>query len=141
VGSFIEEKNNTLAWHYRNTHPDLGFNRSRELRNSLLQLTTNTPLQVIDGNKVLEVRLMGIDKGATAQKLVRHFGPDFILCIGDDTTDEDMFRVLRDEAYTVKIGSGNTAANYTLLSQIQVLPLLRKFLVYARKEHLSHVQT
>jgi trehalose 6-phosphate synthase/phosphatase len=48
---------------------------------------------------------------------------------------------LRDEAYTVKIGSGNTAANYTLLSQIQVLPLLRKFLVYARKEHLSHVQT
>ena len=141
VGSFIEEKGNTLAWHYRNTHPDLGFNRSRELRNSLLQLTTNTPLQVIDGNKVLEVRLIGIDKGATAQKLVRHFQPDFILCIGDDTTDEDMFRVLRDEAYTVKIGSGGTAAKYTLLSQIQVLPLLRKLLVLSRKETLGHVQT
>lgn len=141
VGSFIEEKGNTLAWHYRNTHPDLGFNRSRELRNSLLQLTANTPLQVIDGNKVLEVRLIGIDKGATAQKLVRHFQPDFILCIGDDTTDEDMFRVLRDEAYTVKIGSGNTAAKYTLLSQIQVLPLLRKLLVLQRKETMGHVQT
>ncbi|HEY1114908.1 MAG TPA: bifunctional alpha,alpha-trehalose-phosphate synthase (UDP-forming)/trehalose-phosphatase [Chitinophagaceae bacterium] len=141
VGSFIEEKGNTLAWHYRNTHPDLGFNRSRELRNSLLQLTTNTPLQVIDGNKVLEVRLMGIDKGATAKKLVRHFQPDFILCIGDDTTDEDMFRVLRDEAYTVKIGSGGTAAKYTLLSQIQVLPLLRKLLLLSRKETFGHIQT
>jgi trehalose 6-phosphate synthase/phosphatase len=141
VGSFIEEKNNTLAWHYRNTHPDLGFNRSRELRNSLSQLITNTPLQVIDGNKVLEVRLMGVDKGATAQKLMKHFTPDFTLCIGDDTTDEDMFRVLRDEAYTVKIGSGNTAAKYTLLSQIQVLPLLRRFLVYSRKDQYTHVQT
>jgi trehalose 6-phosphate synthase/phosphatase len=141
VGSFIEEKNNTLAWHYRNTHPDLGFNRSRELLNSLLQLITNTPLQVIDGNKVLEVRLMGVDKGATAHKLRKHFSPDFTLCIGDDTTDEDMFRVLRDEAYTVKIGSGNTAARYTLLSQIQVLPLLRKFLVYSKKDKYSHVQT
>jgi trehalose 6-phosphate synthase/phosphatase len=141
VGSFIEEKGNTLAWHYRNTHPDLGFNRSRELRNSLSQLTTNTPLQVIDGNKVLEVRLMGIDKGATAQKLVRHFQPDFTLCIGDDTTDEDMFRVLRDEAYTVKIGGGSTGAKYTLLSQIQVLPLLRKLIFLTRKEHYGHVQT
>lgn len=141
VGSFIEEKNNTLAWHYRNTHPDLGFNRSRELRNSLLQLITNTPLQVIDGNKVLEVRLMGVDKGATAQKLIKHFMPDFTLCIGDDATDEDMFRVLRDEAYTVKIGSGNTAAKYTLLSQIQVLPLLRRFLVCTKKDQYSHVQT
>ena len=138
VGSFIEEKKNTLAWHYRNTHPDLGFIRSRELRNSLLQLVTNTPLQVIDGNKVLEIRLVGIDKGATAQKIISHLNPQFTLCIGDDTTDEDMFRILRDQAYTVKIGSGNTAASYTLLTQTQVLPLLRKFLPTVRKEHNMH---
>jgi trehalose 6-phosphate synthase/phosphatase len=127
VGSFIEEKRNTLAWHYRNTHPDLGFTRSRELRNSLLQLTANTPLQVIDGNKVLEVRLVGIDKGATCQKLMSRFNPDFTICLGDDTTDEDMFRLLRDTAYTIKVGSGSTAAEYTILSQTEVLPLLRNF--------------
>jgi trehalose 6-phosphate synthase/phosphatase len=138
VGSFVEEKRNTLAWHYRNTHPDLGFNRSRELRNSLLQLTANTPLQVIDGNKVLEVRLIGIDKGATAQKLIDHFNPDFMFCMGDDTTDEDMFRALRDKAYTIKIGMGNTAARYTLWSQTQVLPLLRKFLIPVRKEQYGY---
>jgi trehalose 6-phosphate synthase/phosphatase len=137
VGSFIEEKRNTLAWHYRNTHPDLGFIRSRELRNSLLQLITNTPLQVIDGNKVLEVRLIGIDKGATAQKLVSSMKPGFILCIGDDATDEDMFKALRETGYTIKVGSGNTAANYTLPSQIQVLPLLRRFILKKEKEQLS----
>ncbi|RYZ23405.1 MAG: bifunctional alpha,alpha-trehalose-phosphate synthase (UDP-forming)/trehalose-phosphatase [Chitinophagaceae bacterium] len=127
VGSFIEEKNNTLAWHYRNTHPDLGFTRSRELRNSLLQLTANTALQVIDGNKVLEVRLIGIDKGTAAQKLLDRFGPDFMLCIGDDTTDEDMFRVLRDKAATIRVGKTKTAARYSLWAQSQVLPLLRRF--------------
>ncbi len=129
VGSFIEEKKNTLVWHYRNTHPDLGFIRSRELRNSLLQLTTNTPLQVIDGNKVLEVRLVGIDKGATAQKIIDHFLPDFTLCIGDDTTDEDMFKVLREKAYTIKIGRGNTAAKFTIPLQTDVSSFLRKVLL------------
>ncbi|MBD0294147.1 MAG: bifunctional alpha,alpha-trehalose-phosphate synthase (UDP-forming)/trehalose-phosphatase, partial [Flavisolibacter sp.] len=134
VGSFIEEKQHTLAWHYRNTHPDLGFIRSRELRNSLLQLTANTSVQVIDGNKVLEVRLVGIDKGTTAQKIIKHISPDFVFCIGDDTTDEDMFRALRDRAYTVKVGSGNTLAQYTLLSQREVFPLLNRFVSVVPQE-------
>jgi trehalose 6-phosphate synthase/phosphatase len=128
VGSAVEEKKNTIAWHYRNTHPDLGFVRSRELRNSLLQLTTNTPLQVVDGNKVLEVRLVGIDKGTTAQKIIDSFKPEFTLCIGDDTTDEDMFRVLRDKGHTIKIGRGNTAAEFTIPAQGQVVPFLQNLL-------------
>lgn len=128
AGSMMEEKKSTLAWHYRNTHPDLGFSRSRELRNSLLQLTANTPLQIIDGNKVLEVRMVGVDKGATALNMVKDLNPDFILCIGDDTTDEDMFRALAGKGYTIKVGRGNTAAEYTILSQNDVFPFLRSFI-------------
>jgi trehalose 6-phosphate synthase/phosphatase len=128
AGSFIEEKKSTLVWHYRNTDPDLGFSRSRELRNSLLQLTGNTPLQVIDGNKVLEVRLIGVDKGTTALNMVKNMAPDFMLCLGDDATDEDMFRSLADKAYTIKIGRGNTAAKYTILAQKDVFPFLRRFI-------------
>ena len=134
AGSFVEEKKSTLAWHYRNTHPDLGFSRSRELRNNLLQLTGNTPLQVIDGNKVLEVRLVGVDKGTTALNMIRNISPDFVLCIGDDTTDEDMFRSISTEGYTIKIGRGNTAAQYTILSQKEVFPFLRRLLQTAPKE-------
>jgi len=128
AGSFIEEKKSSLAWHYRNTHPDLGFNRSRELRNNLLQLTGNTPLQVMDGNKVLEVRLVGFDKGTTALNMVRTFNADFTLCIGDDVTDEDMFRSFADKAYTIKVGRGNTSAQYTILSQKDVYPFLRQLI-------------
>ncbi len=133
AGSFIEEKKSTLVWHYRNTHPDLGFSRSRELRNNLLQLTGNTSLQVIDGNKVLEVRLVGVDKGTAALNMLRTLDPDFVLCIGDDTTDEDMFRAIYEEGYTVKVGRGNTAAEYTILSQKDVFPFLRRFLKPALK--------
>jgi len=124
AGSFIEEKTNTLAWHYRNTHTGLGFSRSRELLNTLSQLIQNTTLQVIDGNKVVEVRIAGFDKGATALKIMNEMDPDFVLCIGDDTTDEDMFKALEGEAYTIKVNNGASAAQYTILSQQQVLPLL-----------------
>jgi trehalose 6-phosphate synthase/phosphatase len=138
AGSFIEEKKSTLAWHYRNTHPELGFQRSRELRNSLLQLITNTSLQVIDGNKVLEVRMVGVDKGATAMSILGNLKPDFILCIGDDATDEDMFRLLRDRGYTIKIGRGNTAAQFTILSQREVFPFLRRFLKPVKEKEYSY---
>ncbi|MBA2761625.1 MAG: bifunctional alpha,alpha-trehalose-phosphate synthase (UDP-forming)/trehalose-phosphatase [Segetibacter sp.] len=128
AGSLIEEKQNTLSWHYRNTHQGLGFIRSRELLNNLIQLTSNTPLQVIDGNKVLEVRLTGVDKGITALKLHNHFNPEFTLCIGDDTTDEDMFKSLEKKAYTIKIGNDATAANYNIPTQADVLPFLEQVL-------------
>jgi trehalose 6-phosphate synthase/phosphatase len=128
AGSLIEEKQNTLSWHYRNTHPGLGFVRSRELLNNLLQLTANTPVHVIDGNKVLEVRLTGVDKGITALKLLNYFNPDFTICIGDDTTDEDMFKALEKHAYTIKIGNDATAAKYNIPTQADVLPVLESIM-------------
>jgi trehalose 6-phosphate synthase/phosphatase len=131
AGSFIEEKTNTLAWHYRNTQVDLGFTRSRELINNLSQLIQSTPLQVIDGNKVVEVRMAGFDKGTITMRILNEARPDFIVCLGDDTTDEDMFKVLEqssftEKTYTIKIGSRGTAAKYTLPSQQQVLPFLQR---------------
>ncbi len=126
AGSFIEEKTNTIAWHYRNTHSGLGFSRSRELLNTLSQLIQNTTLQVVDGNKVVEVRIAGFDKGAASLKIINEMDPDFVLCMGDDTTDEDMFKALAGEAYTIKVTNGASAAQYTILSQQQVLPLLNE---------------
>lgn len=126
AGSHIEEKQNTISWHYRNAHRELGFVRSRELLNNLLHLTANSMVQVIDGNKVIEVRLTGMDKGVTALKVINKFAPDFILCIGDDTTDEDMFMALGTNAYTIKVGTGATAAKYNIATQKQVLPFLQQ---------------
>lgn len=125
-GSFVEEKTHTLAWHYRNVLPELGFIRSRELLDNLHHLVRNTPLQVIDGNKVIEVRISGVDKGSVAKKLLENETFDFIMAVGDDKTDEDMFRALADKAMTVKIGAGHTAAQYSLANQGEVIHLLNQ---------------
>ncbi|MGZ5134469.1 MAG: bifunctional alpha,alpha-trehalose-phosphate synthase (UDP-forming)/trehalose-phosphatase [Flavitalea sp.] len=137
AGSFVEEKRNTLTWHYRNTNADLGFIRSRELLNSLQQLTVNTSLQIIDGNKILEIRMTGIDKGITATKLINMLRPDFILCMGDDTTDEDMFRTLERQAFTIKVGNAASSAKYNLMSQEEVLPFIQQF-VTSIKTDMPH---
>ena len=125
-GSFLEEKTHTLAWHYRNVHPELGFIRSRELLDNLHHLVRNTPLQIIDGNKVIEVRISGVDKGSVAKKFLETEDYDFIMAVGDDKTDEDMFKALADKAVTVKIGSAHTAAQYNLTSQNEVHHLLNQ---------------
>lgn len=124
-GSFIEEKSHTLAWHYRNTNKDLGFIRSRELLDNLVHLVRGGELQVIDGNKVIEVRIAGVDKGHAAKKLVQQINPDFVLAIGDDKTDEDMFQALVNYDYTIRVGQGITAAHYTLTAQPDVISLFK----------------
>ena len=123
-GSFVEEKNHTLAWHYRNVEAELGFVRSRELLDNLFHLIRNAQLQVIDGNKVIEVRVAGIDKGSAARKVLQQKPADFVLVFGDDKTDEDMFQALEHSATTVKVGPGITHAQYILPTQKEVLGLL-----------------
>jgi trehalose 6-phosphate synthase/phosphatase len=126
-GSFIEEKNHTLAWHYRNADPELGFVRSRELLDNLFHLLRNAHVQVLDGNKVIEVRVAGIDKGVAAKKLIDESQSEFILAIGDDKTDEDMFRVLADRAVTIKVGPGHSVAQYSIAHPQDVVRLLGEF--------------
>lgn len=129
-GSFIEAKDYSLAWHYRKTDSWLADIRVRDLINSLLYPTNKHNLQILDGNKVVEVKVSGIDKGRAAQQWLKKDRWDFVLALGDDRTDEDTFRALPDSAYTIKIGQGETAARYNLRTHHEVLELLDK-LAYA----------
>ena len=127
--SFIEEKGFALAWHYRNAESDLGFQRSRELIDSLYRvMNNNMPLQVIDGNKVVEVRMTGVDKGAAARELYDANPADFVLAIGDDRTDEDMFTALSKNAFTIKVGTDNSEAKYNFSGIADVLPFFNYLL-------------
>jgi trehalose 6-phosphate synthase/phosphatase len=99
------------------------------LLDTLLHLVRSAQLQVIDGNKVIEVRVSGVDKGVAATKLLKMFPGDFVMAIGDDKTDEDMFHALSKKAVTVKVGSGVTQAQYALPGQNDVLEFLSKLKV------------
>jgi trehalose 6-phosphate synthase/phosphatase len=127
-GAFVEVKGHTLVWHYRNVDAELGFIRSRELLDNLHHMIRNSPLHIIDGNKVIEIRAAGVDKGAVTKEILEENSYDFIAAIGDDKTDEDMFRMLGDKGYTIKIGPGHTVAQYHLSDQQQVLLLLSELI-------------
>ncbi|MEM1218919.1 MAG: bifunctional alpha,alpha-trehalose-phosphate synthase (UDP-forming)/trehalose-phosphatase [Bacteroidota bacterium] len=125
-GSFIEEKEFSLAWHYRLTDKDLGEKRVREFRDVLLYLTHNLDLQVLEGNKVVEIKNAGVNKGKAMLQWLEPDNPyDFIIAIGDDHTDEDTFKALPSSAYTIKVGVDNTSARLQIIGVSEVRELLK----------------
>ncbi|WP_421829425.1 bifunctional alpha,alpha-trehalose-phosphate synthase (UDP-forming)/trehalose-phosphatase [Larkinella sp.] len=126
-GSFIEEKSHSLAWHYRSAESETGFVRSRELITTLENLLPYQ-LRVIDGNCVVEIKSTETDKGKVAKQLSLARPYDFVLAIGDDRTDEDMFTALTlENQYTVKVGPGSTHAAHRVENVQEVLALLKDF--------------
>jgi len=127
-GSFIEEKGFSLAWHYRKANPRLGALRARELVNDLVKLTANLNLQVLEGSKVVEVKNAGVNKGRAALQWISREKWDFILAIGDDLTDEDVFKVLPASAWSIKVRFSTSAARFNLSSPSQVRALLKEMI-------------
>lgn len=127
-GSFVEEKEFSLAWHYRKADHRLGDVRARELVNDLLNLTANLNLQVLEGSKVVEVKNAGVNKGRAALRWISKKTWDFILAVGDDLTDEDVFKVLPATAWSIKVRFSASAARFNLTSPSQVRALLEEML-------------
>ena len=125
-GSFIEEKEFSLGWHYRKAAPELGELRARDLRSNLSNTIADLDLQVLEGNKVVEVKTAGVNKGRAASIWISKEKWDFILALGDDWTDEDTFKALPSTAWSIKVGFGASAARFRLSSPSKATSLLRK---------------
>ncbi len=127
-GSFVEEKNYSLAWHYRNTDPDFGEKRATELNTVLTSLTSNDSLSVLNGNKVMEVKSSNVNKGRAAVRVLGESDFDFVFAMGDDWTDEYMFEELPKSTISVKVGRQKTHAKYFIENTKNVRELLKKFI-------------
>jgi len=125
-GSFIEEKEYSLIWHYINANPTFGRLRALELRDSLLHLTSNLNLEVLHGEKTIEIKNMGINKGITAYHWISQKDWDFIMAIGDDWSDENTFATLPDFAYSIRVGSEPSLSKYNIDSSSEVRALLKE---------------
>ncbi|HKI89674.1 MAG TPA: bifunctional alpha,alpha-trehalose-phosphate synthase (UDP-forming)/trehalose-phosphatase [Draconibacterium sp.] len=126
-GSFIEEKNYSLVWHYRKTDPELGMNRAIELKDEMNSLVANLNLEILEGNKVIEIKNHGINKGRAAQMVLHNAPADKIVAVGDDWTDEFLFSEIPNEAITIKVGMAKTIATYKVENVEEVRDLLKKF--------------
>lgn len=122
-GAFVEEKECSLVWHYRQASPFYTQKYGTILRRALKPLLKPMGLNIYRGNMILEVKSPEANKGVAARHWLKK-KHDFVLAIGDDYTDEDMFAVMPSNAYTVKVGRGSTLARFRLKSVDEVTQLL-----------------
>lgn len=124
-GSRVEEKDFSLVWHYRQVTPDLAFVRNEELKIELLDILPDE-VDVFEGNKILEVKPKNMHKGALVTEMLTSKMWDFIMVIGDDYTDEDMFAVMPERAYSINVGRAQTKARYQVDNVLAVHELIRQ---------------
>ena len=133
-GSLIEEKAGGIAFHYRQCEPDMVAIRKGDILHTLETLKSRTPMQIMLGHKVIEVKDPTIHKGIAVEKITAHSLPDFTLVAGDDQTDEAMFSTLVD-AHSIHVGSGKSYAKYHVDNVEAFFTLLN---VLFQKESANH---
>jgi len=127
-GSFIEEKEYSLVFHFRMADREFGDWLANELVANLEDLLTETELHAVRGRVSVEVKFTWASKG----EVVRHIEaarrpPDFRLALGDDRTDEDLFAAMGPDAWTIHVGSGPSQARFQVGSPADVHQLLAAF--------------
>lgn len=121
-GLRVEDKEHAFAVHYRAAD-------EAEAHHRLKTWTDDLPdgLEDIWGKKVVELRAEGLDKGAAVTRIAAEHPEHTPVYLGDDTTDEDAFKALGDDAITVRVGGGETAARYRLNGPDEVVEYLQRY--------------
>ena len=129
-GAFVETKDVTLAFHWRAAALEFGARQVNELRQHLAEVCSGLGLQVLVGDRVLEVRPAGLSKALAADRIAARSSNDaFFVALGDDRTDEDLFAALPERGLCVRIGRGGpTRAALRLNDVEQARAFLRSLL-------------
>ncbi|MGI5865626.1 MAG: bifunctional alpha,alpha-trehalose-phosphate synthase (UDP-forming)/trehalose-phosphatase [Myxococcales bacterium] len=124
-GSFVEEKTASIAWHYRMADSEFGARQAKELHIHLTHTLANYPIEVLPGNRVIEVRPHGIHKGLIVERLKQEAPQATFVAVGDDRTDEDLFAALPDSGTAIHVGPGPSRATVRIADVAAARALLR----------------
>ena len=132
-GSLVETKARSIAFHYRQVNPEHAVSVVKEIRLHLTEMLSQFGAQVISGNRVLEVRPMGIDKGNIVTRIMAaaDHGATAVV-FGDDRTDEDMFAAAPDGSITVHVGNERTQAAFRIADCRETRSVLKTLLGHVR---------
>lgn len=140
-GSTIENRETSMVWCYEDADPDFGSCQAKELLDHLESVLANEPVIVKSGQNIVEVKPQGVSKGLVAKRLLSNmqqkgFTPDFVLCIGDDRSDEDMFEEITTsmegpsiasnaEVFACTVGRKPSKAKYYLDDTAEIVRLMQ----------------
>ena len=125
-GARVEVKSHSLVWHYRAAQAYYAQKSTVNIKRGLKPIIKKYGLEVMQGNKVIEIKNPMVSKGMAAQRWLAH-GYDFVLAIGDDRTDEELFAIVPDGTWSVKVGRRRTLARFRVGSYKDIVALLRRF--------------
>jgi trehalose 6-phosphate synthase/phosphatase len=125
-GAFVEEKGYSLAWHYRKADQHQALAQISEMKETLHNMISNLNVGILNGNKVIEIKNISINKGRAVKRWTEDKEWDFILAAGDDWTDEDMFEVLPENGYSIRVGYIDSRAQFNLKNVDEMRDLIRK---------------
>jgi len=136
-GIWIENKRYSLSVHYRPT-PDIDH-LEEKLKNLFTQLTP-VP-RVISGKQVFNLLPHGAaDKGMALAKLMSSYHFHSAIYVGDDVTDEDVFRLRRSDVLTVRVENAvDSAAEFFLRQRHDIKHLLDELIVRLRLLRKAHL--
>jgi trehalose 6-phosphate synthase/phosphatase len=113
-GTLVEEKSAGVTWHYRMANPEHAARQARDFLLLLNDVISGLPLEVLRGEKIIEVREHGVNKGNVLRRLLELHPGALVVAIGDDRTDEDMFEAAPPDAVTVVVGRRSSQARHRL---------------------------
>jgi trehalose 6-phosphate synthase/phosphatase len=128
-GSLVETKTASIAWHFRGAQREFGRRQAHELRMLLGDVLSNQPLEVLEGKKVIEVRLRGVSKALVAERLRAEAADCFVIAFGDCRTDEELFRALPPSTATVVVGDRPSCATFRVADYREVRRILRSLVL------------
>jgi trehalose-phosphatase len=114
-GVFIQQHESAVVWQFRDADLEFAMIQSKELEDQLQQLLKALNAVVLRGDDYIEVRPAGISKGDFIQTLLDEQyvegPPDFVLCIGDDNSDEKSYQVVKRFMRAAAITSSFTGSS------------------------------
>ncbi|KHD89035.1 MAG: hypothetical protein OM95_06185 [Bdellovibrio sp. ArHS] len=129
--SWVERKRASLVWHFRQSPADFANFQAKKLHDELQIGMANEPVSIAMGSHIVEAKATECNKGHFLRWLIQlgNTNLDSIICIGDDRTDEDMFRALGEKGFPIKVGAGVTEARYRLRNQKEVIDFLHELVI------------
>jgi len=131
-GVRLESKPASVAVHTRGADPEVATEVIHAVRAGPV---TWPELTVTQGKQVIELSVIATNKGTAVDQLRTQMSASAVLFIGDDVTDENAFRNLHGPDVAVKIGPGDTAAQYRVGEPIDAARVLG-LLLDARRQWL-----
>ena len=155
-GSYLQKKGSSMVWNYQHADPEFGALQARELQYHLQGVLTAFPVEVRVGKGYVEACPKGVNKGVKADRFVdmvmrgdankradtkQQSLLQFVLCVGDDSSDELMFSTLHNKfgqhptdlhLFTATVGRKPSCAGAYMEDHNEVVELLRMLSSYTK---------